>query len=228
MVHRTVPTHSHPHQKLTTEVPLKSPLKHAPPALMSNISPKLHSWHRNLFRILRHVVGKSKRPAEAFPCSCPCLQPTGDWIKDAQKGKEMSSTDTFKCFPHCPQARWCSSVVQEINTWPIMYLVSAFDQCSGLNSLAQFCYWWLVWKRQCSRSHPPIRVLKGQKWIIEICKCECLFPSCEKNVPKITQKMFFSCSILGGWNHSHGRAWSKSGPAHHSLIWTGLKSFMKK
>ena len=36
MAHRTVPTHSHPHQKLTTEVPLKSPLKHAPPALMTH------------------------------------------------------------------------------------------------------------------------------------------------------------------------------------------------
>ena len=49
-----------------------------------------------------------------------------------------------------------------------------------------------------------------------------------KNVPEISQKKFFSSSILGGWNHSHGRARSKSGPAHHSLIWTGLKSFMKK
>ena len=118
MVQRTVPTHSHPHQ-LITEVLLKSPLKHAPPALMTDISPKLHSWHRNLFRILRHVVGKSKRPAEAFPCCCPCLQPTGDWIKfkDAQKGEEMSWMNAFKCFPHCPQARWCLSVVQKINTW---------------------------------------------------------------------------------------------------------------
>ena len=114
-------------KKLTTEVPLKSPVKHAPPAFMSDISPKLHSWHRNLFRILRHVVGKSKRPAEAFPCSCSCLQPTGDWIKDAQKGEEMSSTNAFKCSPHCLKARWCSSVAQKINTWPR----HVFGECLG-------------------------------------------------------------------------------------------------